>query len=314
MMNELLDLTGYLKVALACCAIGAILWPALRRLSTVAAIVLILVITILAPIPLFIIFALHAPPDFPASESERRSLIDLNFYSSTARPLPYERTQRSLGGDQLNIPNHLASHDRAGQIKLSYMREMGVADGNCVSISVDRPLSDKVVPSVTVAGLAASSVETCPSSATSMIERRAYAFQIFTPAQASIRIEIQLTRLMEFLKSLTDPWQAQIAVNSRLLTEDARGSEAWRNSREAPFLRPVTLSAENPSLDSSSLAIYLDKERVILNTIIYRPRTLSKEADFNLFWITFFFSLIFVSGAGWLFIERLWHRMRVNCE
>jgi hypothetical protein len=113
------------------------------------------------------------------------------------------------------------------------------------------------------------------------------------------------------LNSFDQSWQAQVAVNDNLLTEDARDFDAQsRNIRSAPFLRPITLTAYEPRLKSRGFSIEIDKEQLTMDLSVVRPRTISEDMGRYTLWTMFCVSLLFVSGLGWLLIERLWRIIR----
>jgi hypothetical protein len=202
------------------------------------------------------------------------------------------------------MPTHLTDTELVSTITVTFMSEIPFGDDGCYAIQVFPP-NEKLIASAVVNGTPLLRDPACPSLANPMP-----AFRAEAPHVGTITARIRFANLPEFLNHLTKPWQIQISSNSRLLREDVRGIDAWRNVRSAPWMRPVTLTAHAPSFEDNNFSVNFDDANLTIKTIVSQPRMISEYYDKVVFDILFPLSLIFVSGGGWLLLEFLWRLPR----
>ena len=296
MIDAILEISGYLLTVCASMGVGFLSRLLLQRFSGLASLIWVIVTTIIAVIPLFLVFVFVAPPSPLPPRSERQRLLELQFFESSLEPFPY-RSPRVLG---LLVPNHLENTKPVSTIAVRYMSEIRKGEDGCFSVEI-KPPDAKLMAVLKVQGADLSYVALCRS-----FPLPISGFRLATPNTGTIAAHVTIEHLPAFFEKFKAPWQAQIVSNSQHITEDVRDYDARsRNIRDVPFLRPITLNVENPRFHNDEFAIDLELGGITVETNVSRRRVLSEEANTLVFWTSYFSALGFLSGAGWILLRRL---------
>jgi hypothetical protein len=248
------EMFPYVATLFGSAIFGWMFWLSLRRMQFWSRLVLTIFIGIVEGIIglvlIFLFLLADGRPRRDGDEFKKYATLKVKVFDSAPAP-PFVRNPSATRGE--TAPNHLRNVAPASEISILIPKIVSVDFGSSVALSVHSSGTETLKTNAIV------SRGDCHI-AQSARNGKEVIWNVSASREGTCDIQLSPLFPSHLASAFSNPWQAQIEEDGRLMSEEARDQPddgGSRDIRQTHYTRTVTLSSTQPTQDSDQATIDL---------------------------------------------------------